>query len=53
VAGIAGSIVLFEPDKRRSLRLWWLGVNDYRQTKVGRRLDPATWERDLATGGRS
>jgi rhamnopyranosyl-N-acetylglucosaminyl-diphospho-decaprenol beta-1,3/1,4-galactofuranosyltransferase len=52
VLGIAGSIVLFEPEKRRSLRLWWLGVSDYRANRMGKRLDPATWERDLSNGGR-
>jgi GT2 family glycosyltransferase len=52
VVGIAASIVLFEPSKRRSLRLWWLGINDYRRNRLGMRLDPATWERDLSTGGR-
>jgi hypothetical protein len=46
VGGVAGkllSIIFLEPQKRRSLRLWWKGVRDFRAGRLGRRVDPATW----------
>ena len=45
--GVGGkflSIVVLEPGKRRSLGLWWKGISDFRAGRLGRRVDPATWD---------
>ena len=41
--GKLGVIVLFEPQKRRSLGLWWRGYRDYRKGRLGRVIDPEDW----------
>lgn len=41
--GKLGAIVLLEPNKRRSLGLWWRGYRDYRKGRLGRVVDPETW----------
>ena len=47
VAKTGAAIVAFEPQKRRSLRLLRMAVADYRAGRLGKRLDPETWDRDL------
>jgi GT2 family glycosyltransferase len=44
VLGKLGSILLFEPGKARSLRLWWWGVRDFARGRLGKVVDPATWD---------
>jgi GT2 family glycosyltransferase len=44
VLGKLGSILLFEPGKVRSLRLWWWGVRDFARGRLGKVVDPATWD---------
>jgi GT2 family glycosyltransferase len=41
--GKLGAIVLLEPRKGRSLRLWWMGWRDYRRGRLGKVVDPETW----------
>jgi len=41
--GKLGAIVLLEPNKRRSLRLWWQGYRDYRRGRLGKVVSPETW----------
>ena len=43
VAGKLVSIVLLEPGKAASLRLWWMGVQDFRRGRLGVVVDPAEW----------
>jgi GT2 family glycosyltransferase len=43
--GKLGAILLLEPGKGASLRLWWLGVRDFALNRMGRRIDPQTWDR--------
>lgn len=38
-----GAIVFLEPNKGRSLRLWWWGVRDFARHRMGRVVDPETW----------
>jgi GT2 family glycosyltransferase len=45
VTGKLVRIVLYEPSKGRSLRLWWWGVQDFALGRMGRRVDPADWQR--------
>ena len=40
VLGKLSSIVLLEPAKGRSLRLWWWGVRDFGRGRLGRVVDP-------------
>jgi GT2 family glycosyltransferase len=47
VAKTAAAIVVLEPHKRRSLRLLRRAVSDFRAGRLGKRLDPETWERDV------
>lgn len=39
------SILLLEPSKLPSLRLWGQAVTDVARNRLGRRVDPATWNR--------
>ena len=48
VAKIAAAIVAFEPHKRRSLGLLRRAVGDYRHGRMGKRVDPETWNREAA-----
>jgi GT2 family glycosyltransferase len=43
--GKLGAIVLLEPRKGRSLRLWWMGWRDYRRGRLGKVVDPETWRK--------
>jgi GT2 family glycosyltransferase len=47
VAKTAAAIVVLEPHKRRSLRLLRLALSDFRAGRLGKRVDPETWERDF------
>jgi len=40
------SIVLFEPDKVMSLRLWLWGVRDFLRGRLGKLVDPEAWSDD-------
>ena len=40
VLGKLGSILLLEPRKPRSLRLWWWGVRDFARGRLGRVVEP-------------
>jgi hypothetical protein len=42
VAGKPVRILLTEPGKGASLKLWWWGVRDFALGRMGRRVDPAT-----------
>lgn len=42
-AGKLGAILLLEPNKRRSLALWRLGVRDYRRGRLGKVIAPEDW----------
>jgi hypothetical protein len=46
VLGKLGSILLVEPGKARSLRLWWWGVRDFARGRLGKVVDPAGWQED-------
>ena len=48
VAKTAAAIVAFEPHKRRSLGLLRKAVGDYRHDRMGKRVDPETWNREAA-----
>ena len=48
VAKTAAAIVAFEPHKRRSLGLLRKAVSDYRHGRMGKRVDPETWNREAA-----
>ena len=48
VAKTAAAIVAFEPHKRRSLRLLRMAVADFRADRLGKRVDPETWNREAA-----
>jgi len=48
VAKTAAAIVVFEPHKRRSLSLLRKAVSDYRHDRMGKRVDPETWNREAA-----
>jgi rhamnopyranosyl-N-acetylglucosaminyl-diphospho-decaprenol beta-1,3/1,4-galactofuranosyltransferase len=50
VAKTAAAIVAFEPNKRRSLGLLRRAVSDYRHDRMGKRIDPETWNREAASG---
>jgi GT2 family glycosyltransferase len=41
--GKLGAIVLLEPNKRRSVGLWWRGYRDYRQQRLGKVVAPEDW----------
>ena len=47
VFGKLGAIILLEPQKAVSLRLWWRGIRDFMKGQFGRTLDPETWRADL------
>jgi hypothetical protein len=47
VAKTAAAILVLEPHKGRSLRLLRLALSDFRAGRLGKRVDPETWERDL------
>jgi rhamnopyranosyl-N-acetylglucosaminyl-diphospho-decaprenol beta-1,3/1,4-galactofuranosyltransferase len=51
VAKTAAAIVAFEPDKRRSLGLLRKAVSDYRHDRMGKRVDPETWNREARAAG--
>ena len=40
IVGKAAAIVLFEPRKVSSLRMWWWGIRDFRRRRFGRVLEP-------------
>jgi rhamnopyranosyl-N-acetylglucosaminyl-diphospho-decaprenol beta-1,3/1,4-galactofuranosyltransferase len=42
VLGKLASILLLEPGKRASLRLWWAGVRDFVRGRLGRVVEPDT-----------
>jgi GT2 family glycosyltransferase len=44
VVGKPVAILLTEPRKLRSLSLWWRGVRDFLGHRMGRRVDPETWD---------
>jgi len=48
VAKTAAAIVVFEPHKGRSLGLLGKAVSDYRHDRMGKRVDPETWNREAA-----
>jgi GT2 family glycosyltransferase len=37
------SILVFEPAKGASLRLWWMAIRDVATNTLGKRVDPQTW----------
>jgi GT2 family glycosyltransferase len=41
--GKLGAIVLLEPEKRRSLNLWWRGVRDFQKGRLGKVVAPEDW----------
>jgi rhamnopyranosyl-N-acetylglucosaminyl-diphospho-decaprenol beta-1,3/1,4-galactofuranosyltransferase len=41
--GKLGAIVVLEPHKARSMRLWWRGYRDYRRRRLGKVVAPETW----------
>ncbi|CAN5132348.1 hypothetical protein BH24ACT1_BH24ACT1_11200 [soil metagenome] len=45
------SIIFLEPDKRASLRLWAKAITDVAKNRLGKRVDPATWNQQDAVAG--
>jgi GT2 family glycosyltransferase len=41
--GKLGAIVLLEPHKGRSTKLWWRGYRDYRRRRLGKVVAPEDW----------
>ena len=45
------AVILFEPGKAASLKLWWWGVRDFALGRLGKRVEPETWSGDTPANG--
>lgn len=44
------SILVLEPVKARSLRLWWMAIRDVARDDLGKRVDPQAWSEAQPSG---